>query len=191
MFKCSELCARLLHRNVGDINSLPEILSASFKQVLKSPSPPSIPWSRLPFVRTEKGNRDAGRWGTCRAYSFKSGPWGATIKMRGPTFALDGEHGCRRERSMQQPNHGHGRSGGHTWTTVSVVYARTRALMHGFRGSFPRRQRRRTIPNGITWTLPRRHRDPFVLLLPFGFNLRTMTRKFSERARIHVRCVPF
>lgn len=74
MYKSSELCARLLHRDVGDINSLPEILSASSKQVLKSPSPPSIPWSRLSFVRTEKGSRDAGCWGTRRAYSFKSGP---------------------------------------------------------------------------------------------------------------------
>lgn len=45
MFKSSQLCARLLHGNIDDINSLPEILSASSKQVLKSPSLSSIPWS--------------------------------------------------------------------------------------------------------------------------------------------------
>jgi len=104
MSKSSQLCACLLHRNINDINSLPEILSASSKQVLKSPSLSSIPWSRLSFVKTEKGTRDAGRWGTRRAYSFKSGPWGATIKMRGLTLALDGGRGCGRERYVQQPN---------------------------------------------------------------------------------------
>jgi len=49
-----------------------------------------------------------------------------------------------------------------------------------FRGSFPRRQRCRTIPNGIKWTLRRRHRDSFVLLPPFGFTFTLCDKNFQS-----------